>query len=107
MESQKKALTPVEYLRSVNSSAADAFVALRRAAGTGPLDEVTCELVVLGTLAVTGQEGSFKVHAKRVLATGGDPAAIRQAVLVTLGATATFSQVVTALKWVDDVAAAA
>ncbi|HTJ95704.1 MAG TPA: carboxymuconolactone decarboxylase family protein [Pararobbsia sp.] len=106
MDVQKKGPTPVEYLRSINPAAADAFVALRHAAAAGPLDEHMCELVVLGTLAVTGQEGSFKVHAKRVIATGGDPAAIRQAVLATLGATTTFSQVVTALKWIDDVAVA-
>lgn len=104
METQKKALTPVEYLRSVSPAAAEAFVALRKAAAAGPLDEQDCELVVLGSLVVTGQEGSFKVHAKRVLAAGGDAAAIRQAVLATFGATTTFSQVLAALKWIDDVA---
>ncbi len=101
-------MTPLELLAHHSSDAGTAFGALRKAVlSAGPLDAQTCELVTLGALATTGEEASFKVHARRFLKDGGDAKAIAQAVLVTFGATTTFSQVVSALRWTDDVAAEA
>ena len=96
-------MTPVQRLAQVSEPAAAAFQALRKSAvASGPLDEHTCELIVLGALATTGDEASFKVHARRLLQDGVAAAAIRQAVLVTFGASTTFSRVSAALAWVDD-----
>jgi alkylhydroperoxidase/carboxymuconolactone decarboxylase family protein YurZ len=107
MSTPAKTPTPVEYLRLHNAAAADAFVALRNAAVSGPLDAHTCELVVLGSLVVTGNEGSFKVHARRLLRDGVAADALRQAAMVTMAATTTFGQVIAALKWIDAVCAEA
>lgn len=96
-------LNPVQYVAQYNEEAAAAFQALRKAAAAGPLDEHVYELIVVGALATTGEEGSFKVHARRLKAMGAPVEELRQAVLVTLGASTTFSQAVSALHWVEDV----
>lgn len=98
-------LSPVDYLKSISAPTADAFQALRKAVlAAGPLDAYTCELIALGALATTGNEASFKVHARRLLKEGMAIDALRQAVLVTFGATTTFSAVSDALHWIDDAA---
>jgi alkylhydroperoxidase/carboxymuconolactone decarboxylase family protein YurZ len=101
------ATSPVDFVRQHNPAVADAFQALRKAAVFGPLDEVTYELVVAGALATTGEEGSFKVHTRRLRKLGVDAPSVRQAVLATLAASTTFSQVVNALHWIDAVYAEA
>ncbi len=98
-----KKLNPVQFVTQYNPEAAEAFQALRKAVGKGPLDEHTCELIVIGALATTGEEGSFKVHARRLRKMGAPAEELRQSVLVTLAASTTFSQAVSALRWVDDV----
>lgn len=99
-------MNPIQFLTSIDKASGEAFAELRKAAmNSGPLDERTCELIVTSSFAAAGQEDSFKIHAKRLLALGTTVAEIRQAVLVTLGATTIFSQVVTALKWIDEVGA--
>ena len=96
-------LTPVEYLAQYSSDAATSFQSLRTAvSNAGPLDTETCELITLGAFATTGAETSFKTHAKRLLKAGTTMEALRQAVMVTFAATTTFSSVITALHWVDD-----
>jgi alkylhydroperoxidase/carboxymuconolactone decarboxylase family protein YurZ len=97
--------TPIEYLNQISSGAADAFQALRKAVlGAGPLDAHTCELIVLGALVTAGSEGSFKVHARRLLRDGVPVEALRQVVLVTFAASTTFAQMSNGLHWIDDVA---
>lgn len=96
-------LSPVEFVAQYNDGAANAFQALRKAVVQGPLDERTSELIVVGALATTGEEGSFKVHARRLRKMEVPAEELRQAVLVTLAASTTFSQAVAALRWVDDV----
>ena len=96
-------LSPVEFVAQYNSDAAKAFQALRKAVVQGPLDERTSELIVIGALATAGEEGSFKVHARRLRKMAVPAEELRQAVLVTLAASTTFSQAVAALRWVDDV----
>lgn len=98
-----KKLPPVAFVAQINPNAAQAFQALRKAVMQGPLDEHACELIVIGALATSGEEGSFKVHARRLRSMGAPIDELRQAVLVTMAASTTFSQAVSALYWVDDV----
>jgi len=99
-------LTPVEFLAKFSPAASNAFQDLRKAVlASGPLDHNTCELITLGAFATVGNEASFKTHARRLLKEKVAVEALRQAVLVTFAATATFSGVVAALRWVEDVAA--
>jgi alkylhydroperoxidase/carboxymuconolactone decarboxylase family protein YurZ len=102
--SQPGTLTPLDYLTQISSETASAFQALRKAVMTaGPLDAHTCELIALGGLVTSGSEQSFKTHARRLLRTGVAVAALRQAVLVTLGASTTFNQALNGLRWIDQV----
>jgi alkylhydroperoxidase/carboxymuconolactone decarboxylase family protein YurZ len=95
-------MTPVERLAQADAATAAAFQALRKAVmASGPLDERTVELIVTACFATVGQQASFIVHAKRLIALGVPLAEIRQAVLVTLAATTTFSDVTQALGWLD------
>jgi alkylhydroperoxidase/carboxymuconolactone decarboxylase family protein YurZ len=96
-------LSPVDYLRSINPEAAEAFQALRRAAVKGPLEEKVYEFAVVAALATSGEEGSFKVHARRLRRLGASVEEVRQATLATLAASTTFSQAVEALRWIDAV----
>lgn len=96
-------LSPVDFVRQYNSELADSFGALRKAAVQGPLDEATYELVIIAALATVGEQGSFKVHARRLRKLGVEPAAMRQAVTATLAASANFGQVVAALRWIDEI----
>ena len=96
-------LTAVEYLARINPDASTAFQTLRKAVvASGPLDSNTCELTALGAFTTIGAENSFKTHARRLLKEDVSPDALRQAVLVTFAATATFASVIAALHWVDD-----
>ena len=101
-----KTLTPVEKLAAISPNAAQAFQDLRKAVlASGPLDHHTCELIVLGAMVTAGHESSFKTHARRLLKEKVDPAALRQAVLVTFAATTSFTDVSAGLRWVDEVLA--
>jgi alkylhydroperoxidase/carboxymuconolactone decarboxylase family protein YurZ len=98
-----KTLTPLEYLRQFSPDATASFQSLRDAVTkSGPLDHNTCELITLGAFATARIEGGFKTHARRLLNGGVSPDALRQAVLVTLGATTTFTVALDALHWIDD-----
>ncbi len=98
--------SPVAYLKTLSEATGNAFQALRGAVlAAGPLDPDTCELIVLGGLVTSGSESSFKTHARRLLRSGVQADAMRQAVLVTFAASTTFAQVTAGLRWVDDVIA--
>lgn len=100
---ESKKLTPLEYLRQFSPEATKSFQALRDAVSkSGPLDHNTCELITLGAFATARIEGGFKTHARRLLNSGVSADALRQAVLVTLGATTTFTVALDALHWIDD-----
>ena len=106
--STAKKLTPVEVLAQTSPAAAQAFQDLRKAVlAAGPLDHHTCELIVLGAMVTTKNEASFKTHARRLLKEQMAPEALRQAVLVTFGATTTFTDVIAGLRWVDEICAEA
>lgn len=99
-----KKLTPVEKLAAVSPGAAQAFQDLRKAVlAAGPLDNHTCELIVLGAMVTAGHESSFKTHARRLLKEKVDPAALRQAVLVTFAATTSFTELSAGLRWIEEV----
>ena len=98
-------LSPLDYLKQFSPQTGTAFQALRKAAlASGPLDAHTCELIALGGLVTAGSESSFKLHARRLLKEGVSADAVRQAVLVTLGASTTLTQVAAGLRWIDAVA---
>jgi alkylhydroperoxidase/carboxymuconolactone decarboxylase family protein YurZ len=100
---ESKKLTPLEYLRQFSPEATTSFQALREAVSkSGPLDHNTCELITLGAFATARIEGGFKTHARRLLNNGVSADALRQAVLVTLGATTTFTVALDALHWIED-----
>jgi 4-carboxymuconolactone decarboxylase len=98
--------TPVEYLAKYCPAASSAFQSLRKAVlEAGPLDHQICELITLGAFATARAEGPFKTHAQRLLNDGVAVEALRHAVLVTFAATTTFSGVIAALRWIDDLTA--
>ena len=94
---------PSDFLREVAPEVADSFKSLRIAvANAGPLDYKTCELILLASFATVGYEVAVKIHAIRIMRMGVPKAALRQAVLFTLGATTTLMKVTQALKWIDE-----
>ena len=102
--STESTLSPIDYIKQFSADTGAAFQALRKSVlGCGPLDAHTCELIVLGALVTSGGEGSFKVHARRLLKEGVPVEALRQAVFVTLGASTTLAQVIAGLRWIDAV----
>ena len=106
MGGDTKKLSPMQYMAQHSEDTQKAFQAMRKAVmAAGPLDHNTCELIVLGAFATARVEMGFKVHAKRLLADGVDIAAIRQAVMVTLGATTAFNVCIEAMRWIDEAAA--
>jgi AhpD family alkylhydroperoxidase len=72
------------------------------AAGAGPLDEKTKELVQLGAAAAVRSEGAVHSHARRALELGASADEVRHAI-VLLTSTIGFPTVVAALSWADDV----
>ncbi|MGH7796826.1 MAG: carboxymuconolactone decarboxylase family protein [Candidatus Binatia bacterium] len=103
MVPRQKKLTPLEYLSQFCPEATVAFQGLRAAVvKSGPLDRNTCELITLGAFATARIEEGFKTHARCLLDGGVSPEALRQAVLVTFGATTTFAVALDALNWIDD-----
>jgi len=72
------------------------------AAGAGPLDEKTKELVQLGAAAAVRSEGAVHSHARRALQLGASADEVRHSI-VLLTSTIGFPTVAAALSWVDDV----
>lgn len=67
----------------------------------GPLDEATLQLVQLGAAAAMRSEGAVHSHARRALAAGASPDAVRHA-LIAVTSTIGFPNVVAALSWAED-----
>jgi alkylhydroperoxidase/carboxymuconolactone decarboxylase family protein YurZ len=94
---------PSSYLRDESPEAADAFRGMRDALlAAGPLDRITCELIVIGGMAANGWEYSFKHHSRQLLDMGADMAALKHAVLVSLGAVGGMFPIARALQWLRD-----
>ena len=95
----------MDIMKEHSAETAEVFQALRKAVmSSGPLPAHIQELIVCGAFVVTGQQKAFMTHGRRALDGGASPEELRQAVLVTLGANATFPQVVNALTWVEEAA---
>lgn len=96
---------PSEYLIAESPTAGASFREFRTAVNTsGPLDAQTCELIVIAGLATGGYEDSFKHHSRRLLRMGVPKSALKQAVMVTLGASSVLFEVARALLWIDEIA---
>ncbi len=103
MATESATRTAMDTMKEHSGPTAEAFQALRKAVmSSGPLPAHMQELIVCGAFVVTGQQKAFGTHARRALDGGASLDELRQAVLVTLGANATFPQVVAALTWVED-----
>jgi 4-carboxymuconolactone decarboxylase len=72
-------------------------------AEAGPLDAKTRELLLLAAFTVGRQAGGVKTHTRLALGHGATPEEIRQAIVVTFGASASIGQVGEALIWADEV----
>lgn len=94
---------PSDFLRTIDAGAADGFQALRVAVrDAGPIDESTRELVLIAAFTTAGNEIAVRAHTERALALGVSEAALRHAVLLTLGATTTLIQTVNGLRWIQE-----
>lgn len=94
---------PTEYLREESPEAGQLFRELRNALlAAGPLDRATCELIVISGLATAGFEDSFKIHARRLIDMETPMAAMKHAVMMSLGASASIFQLARALEWLND-----
>jgi 4-carboxymuconolactone decarboxylase len=103
MATESRPRVPMDIMKEHSAATAEAFQGLRKAvAGSGPLPAHIQELIVCGAFVVTGQQRAFLTHARRALEGGASTDELRQAVLVTLGANATFPQVVQGLSWVEE-----
>lgn len=97
---------PSSYLKEASPGTGKAFREMRDAIeADGPLDKQTRELVMLTGFAVKGFEMPFKIHAVRSLKLGVPKAAIKQAVLLTMGAHIAMFEATRALRWLDEAAA--
>jgi alkylhydroperoxidase/carboxymuconolactone decarboxylase family protein YurZ len=91
-----------DQLKRVHGEAGDAFKQMRKALGSGPLDEETKELILLSSFASVGFEPSFKVHALKARMAGISREKIQHAIMITLGATTALMRVTEALRWLDE-----
>jgi alkylhydroperoxidase/carboxymuconolactone decarboxylase family protein YurZ len=95
---------PSQYLAKESPAAAASWKELRGAVlESGPLDDGTCELLLVTGFAFAGYEDSFKVHAKRAVAAGISAEAVRHAVVATFGVLMSMFQVARALQWLDEI----
>jgi 4-carboxymuconolactone decarboxylase len=79
-----------------------AYDDLREAcAGAGPLDRATVALVKLATSIGLNSNRGVHAHARKALAAGVDPDALRQVALVALP-TAGLPAALDALRWIDE-----
>lgn len=98
-------LRPGEYLIKVNERAGKALQNFRDIAKrAGPLDERTCELILLSGFAINGHEEPFKNHALRALQAGVSRETLQHVAILPLGAATVIPRVVQVLRWIDEVA---
>jgi AhpD family alkylhydroperoxidase len=92
---QKMRNRHADYMRAVEDLG-------QTAAGAGPLDEKTRQLVQLAAAAALRSEGGVHSHSRRALEASATPEEIRHT-LVVLTSTMGFPAVVAATTWADDV----
>lgn len=98
-------LRPGEYLIRVNEHVGKALQNFRDIAKkAGPLDERTCEFILLSGFAINGHEEPFKNHALRALQAGVSKEILQHIAILPLGAATVIPRVVQVLRWIDEVA---
>ena len=70
--------------------------------GVGPLDEQCARLVKLGLAIGAGAEGSVKSNARKALAAGATPEAVRQVGVLAI-TTCGFPAAIAGMGWIDEV----
>ncbi len=96
---------PTDTMRRMIPDVGKRFGELRAAAmSSGPLDPLTCELILTSSFASAGLEEGFKNHVRELLQGGTPKEVIQHAVVVPLGATMLFLRAVLALRWIDEIA---
>jgi alkylhydroperoxidase/carboxymuconolactone decarboxylase family protein YurZ len=101
------AQSALEVLNSVSPEAAQGFAAMRTAINKyGPIEPKMQELIALAGFTTAGLETGFRTHCGRALGHGATREEVFQAIMLTLGASATVSHVAAALRWADEVIAA-
>jgi len=75
---------------------------LGKAAGQGPLDNKTSQLIQLAAAVAGNSEGAVHSHARRAIEAGAAPEEVRHAVLL-LASTLGFPTAARAMSWVNDV----
>jgi 4-carboxymuconolactone decarboxylase len=70
--------------------------------GVGPLDDKCARLVKLGLAIGVGAEGSVKSNARKALAAGATPEAVRQVGVLAI-TTCGFPAAIAGMGWIDEV----
>ena len=94
--------TPLDKLGAAAPGVAEGFRELRAGVFDGPLDKATVELVVVGSLASTGQLAALRVHIGRLLDLDVTPEAVRHALVAPLAAASTLDQTVAGLDVLEE-----
>lgn len=98
-------LRPGDYLIRINERTGKALKNFRDIAKkAGPLDERTCEFILLSCFAINGHEEPFKNHALRALQAGVSKETLQHIAILPLGAATVIPRVVQVLRWIDEVA---
>lgn len=98
-------LRPGDYLIKINPRVGRALQNFRDIAKrAGPLDERTCEFILLSGFAINGHEEPFKNHALRALRAGVSKETLQHIALLPLGAATVIPRVAQVLRWIDEVA---
>lgn len=96
-------MTELDTLTAAAPGVAEGFGILRKnVLNCGPLTPEIVELVVVGALAATGQEGALRVHVRRLVQMDVDVARIRQALVAPLGAASTLTETAQALRILNE-----
>lgn len=107
MAQTTKTPSAMEVLQGVAPDVATGFSAMRSAINKfGPIDPKHQELIALAGFTTAGLEPGFRTHCGRAIGHGATRDEVYQAVMLTLGASASITHVSAALRWTDEVIAA-
>ena len=107
MATKRRARNSGEILTEHAPATYDAFQAMRQTVRDGPLPPHFREIIVCIGFMMAGHKRGYVTHAGRALEAGATVDELRHAILATMGSNATFSQVVDALTWLEEVEDAA
>jgi alkylhydroperoxidase/carboxymuconolactone decarboxylase family protein YurZ len=104
MASKRGARNSGEILTEHAPATYETFQAMRQTVRDGPLPPKFREIIVCTGFMMAGHQRGYMTHAGRALEAGATVDELRHAILATIGSNATFSQVVDALTWLEEVA---